>query len=290
MGNKYSIYKNKEIENQLMAIYDNQMKQWPVPYESRYISTRYGKVHVIISGNESLPPVILLHASAMGGWSWLYNIEAINRYYRSYCIDTIGDAGRSVLKDINNYPTDGPALAGLYKEIMDSLNIQRADFIGASQGGYISTNIALYAPERVNKVILSGPMGYAGTNMSVLRILFTTMFPIKPIRESATLWAFGNDPAINKIVSDWFPLILEGVISRQARPQPFTQEQLKNNPTPILLILGGRDALVGNPSAAIDLVKGIPNIHTTILETGHLISAEKPEEFNKLVLDFLAKK
>lgn len=287
MGNKYSIYQNPEIEKKLMTIYENRMAQWPVPYESRYINTRYGKVHVIISGAKDAPPIFLLHASAMASWSWVYNIKGLNKYYRTYAIDTIGDAGRSALEDIKKYPNDGKALSELYSEIMNTLGVQKAYFIGASQGGFISTNMALYAPGRVEKLILCGPMGYAGTNISVLRILVTTMFPIKPIQKSATRWAFGNNSEVNKAVDEWFRLILEGVISRQARPQPFTQEQLQSLNVPVLFLLGKRDGLVGNPENTKALALNIADAQVEILDTGHLISAERPDQFNKLVLAFI---
>lgn len=173
---------------------------------------------------------------------------------------------------------------------MDTLGVQKACFIGASQCGFITTNIALYAPECVEKIILCGPMGYTGTNISVLRILFTTMFPLKPIQKSATIWAFGDDPAINKKVGEWFRLILEGVISRQARPQPFTPEQLQSINMPVLLLLGKRDGLVGNPENAVHFVRDIPKVQVEILDTGHLISAEKPAQFNKLIYEFIENK
>jgi pimeloyl-ACP methyl ester carboxylesterase len=132
-------------------------------------------------------------------------------------------------------------------------------------------------------------MGYTGTNSSVIRILFTTMFPISFIQQSTTIWAFGNNPEVQMLVNEWFPLILEGVISQQMRPHPFTQEQLQSLTMPVLLVLGQKDALVGNPENAIHLVEGIPNIRIETLNTGHLISAEKPLEFNNLVLDFLGR-
>ncbi|MBN2410763.1 alpha/beta fold hydrolase [candidate division KSB1 bacterium] len=287
MGNKYSIYKNPDIEKRLIAIYETRIAQWPVPYESRYIDTQYGKVFVIVSGPEDAPPVFLLHASAMGSWSWLYNIKGLNKYYRTYAVDTIGDAGKSVLKDIDTFPNDGKALTELYTEIMDTLCVQKACFIGASQGGFITTNMALYAPDRVEKIILCGPMGYTGTNASVLRILFTTMFPVKPVQESATRWAFGDDPEIQNVVGEWFGLILQGVISRQARPQPFTREQLYSLKMPVLMLLGSRDGLVGNPENAKQFVKDMDDVRVEVLDTGHLISAERPDEFNKLVIDFI---
>jgi pimeloyl-ACP methyl ester carboxylesterase len=287
MGNKYSIYKSPEIEAKIMAIYDARVQQWPVPYECHYINTQYGKVHVIISGPENATPVLLLHASGVASWSWLYNIEGMNKHYRTYAIDTIGDAGKSVLADINNYPKEGKALSELYKEIMDSLGVENATFIGASQGGFISTNMAIYAPERVDKLILCGPMGYTGTNLSVLRILLTTMFPVKFFQKSTMHWAFGDNPKVNEAFGEWFYTLLEGVISRQARPQPFTSEQFESIKSPVLLLLGKRDGLVGNPENTKQVVKKIPNIKVEVLDTGHLISAEKPEQFNKLVYDFI---
>jgi pimeloyl-ACP methyl ester carboxylesterase len=35
------------------------------------------------------------------------------------------------------------------------------------------------------------------------------------------------------------------------------------------------------------LVRNIPDVQVEVLDTGHLISAEKPEQFNKLVCDFI---
>jgi pimeloyl-ACP methyl ester carboxylesterase len=85
-------------------------------------------------------------------------------------------------------------------------------------------------------------------------------------------------------------LILEGVISRQARPHPFTQEQLKSLNMPVLLLLGKRDGLVGDPESTKQLAKHIADIQVEILDTGHLISAERPDQFNKIVYDFIEKR
>jgi pimeloyl-ACP methyl ester carboxylesterase len=276
-----------EIEEKITEIYNNKLAQWDPANQTSFITTQYGKVHVIAGGKPENPPLLLLHASSMASWSWLYNVDGLNEYYRTYAIDTIGDAGRSSLANIDIYPQTGEELAALYEEIMDSLHIEKASVIGASQGGYITTNLALYAPDRVDKIVLCGPMGYIGTFRSVMRIIFTTMFPLKPIQENAVRWAFGDDPKVLAEVDEWFHTILEGVISRQARPQTFSQEQLKSLSMPVLLLLGSKDGLVGNPKHTQKRVRNLGNFRTQVLDTGHLISAEKPEKFNKLVLEFL---
>jgi len=287
MGNPDSIYKNAEVETKLMRIYAEKMDEWPTEYEAFFIDTEYGKVHVIASGPKEAPPIILLHASSMAGWSWLYNVDELNKNYRTYAIDTIGDVNRSKLKDINKIPDTGEKLAELYEDIMDSLQVEKAVFIGGSQGGFISTNMAIYKPERVKKLIPCGPMGYTGTNLTVLNIILTCMYPIPPMQDRTFTWAFGKNPEIQEKVRAWFYLILEGAISRQAQPAPFTPEQFQQIKCPVLLLLGSRDGLVGNPENTKVVAQSIPDVQVEILDTGHLISAEMPEEFNKLVLEFI---
>lgn len=56
-----SIYVNQENEEKIMSIYDKQLSQWPVPYKSLNVPTRYGNTHIIVSEPEAAQPIILLH-------------------------------------------------------------------------------------------------------------------------------------------------------------------------------------------------------------------------------------
>jgi len=281
-----SIYKSPEVEARFMEIYDARLAEWPVPYESLFVDTAYGKVHVIASGPEDAPPVLLLHASGVAGWSWLYNIEELSQHYRTYAIDTLGDAGKSVLNALDNYPQDGQAQSELYTQITGELGIERAYVVGASEGGFIGTNYALYAPERVEKLALLGPMGYAGTNASVLRIMLAQFFPLKPIQENTFRWAFGDNPKLDEGFGEWFRLLMAGVFPRKARPTVFAAEQLQSLDVPVLLVLGEKDNLVGDPENARVLAQDIPDLRVEVLDTGHLIGVEQPEQVNALILEF----
>jgi pimeloyl-ACP methyl ester carboxylesterase len=282
-----SIYKSPEVEARLMEIYETRLKEWPVPYESVYLDTTYGKVHVIVSGPEGAPPVLLLHASGVAGWSWLYNIEELSKHYRTYVIDTIGDAGKSVLNDLDNYPQDGQDQSDLYTEITEELGVERAYVVGASEGGFIGSNYALYAPERVEKLVLLGPMGYAGTNVSVLRIMLAQFFPLKPIQENTFRWAFGDNPKLEEGFGEWFRLLMAGTFPHKVRPSLFAPEQLQCLKVPVLLVLGEKDNLVGDPENARALAQDIPDLQVEVLDTGHLIGVEQPEQVNALIIEFL---
>jgi pimeloyl-ACP methyl ester carboxylesterase len=281
-----SIYKSPDVEVRMMEIYDEKMADWPVPYQDVFLDTAYGKVHVIVSGPEDAPPLLLLHASGVASWSWKFNVEAFSDRYRIYAIDTLGDAGKSQLSDVGSYPQNGQQQGELYAEIADKLGVEKAYVVGASEGGFIGTNYTLYAPERVEKLALLGPMGYAGTTESIVRIMLVQFFPLKPIRESTIPWAFGDDPQVVDEFGEQLRLLMAGVTPRKARPVHFTAEQRQSLEVPVLLVLGERDNLVGDPEAARGLVQDVPDIRVEVLDTGHLIGAEEPEQVNELILEF----
>jgi pimeloyl-ACP methyl ester carboxylesterase len=118
-----------------MAINASRLAEWSHPYESVFLDTSYGTVHVVASGPEDAPPVLLFHASELAAWSWLPTVRVLNEHYRTYAIDHIGEAGKSVLKDTDTFPKGGKSVTELYLEITNKLGVQKADLIGASNGG-----------------------------------------------------------------------------------------------------------------------------------------------------------
>lgn len=281
-----SIYKSPQVKARFMEIYDAKMKEWPVPYESLYVDTSYGQVHVIISGPEDAPPMLLLHASGVPAWSWKYNVEQLSQRYRTYAIDLIGDAGRSEYDSLDNRMRDGQDEAELYAEITDQLGVVQAYVVGASEGGFIGTQYALHAPERVEKLVLLGPMGYSGATQSVFRIMFAQFFPLKSIQESTFRWAFSDDPKLGQEFGEWFRLIMTGLKPVKVAPLPLKPEQRQRIQVPVLMVLGKRDNLVGDPAKATALVQDIPDIRVEVLDTGHLVGAEQPQQVNTLILEF----
>jgi pimeloyl-ACP methyl ester carboxylesterase len=62
MSKKYSVFRSPEGEALYHAAYEAVLKEWPVPYEELFISTRLGKTHVIASGPNDGAPVLLFNA------------------------------------------------------------------------------------------------------------------------------------------------------------------------------------------------------------------------------------
>ncbi|MCA9933172.1 MAG: alpha/beta fold hydrolase [Ardenticatenaceae bacterium] len=281
-----SIYASPEAKAQFMALYDEKMTDWPVPYEDIFLDTEYGVVHVIVSGPEDAPPMLLLHASGVAGWSWEFNVAELSEQYRTYAIDLIGDAGKSEFASLDNILQTRQDQADLYAEITEQLGVDKAFVVGASEGGFIGTNYALYYPERVEKLALLGPMGYAGATESVMRIMFAQMFPLKTIQEGTFRWAFGDNPQVNNAFGEWFRLFMTESVPKKVAPLPIPAEERQQLTVPTLFVFGEQDNLVGDPEAARALVQDIPDVRVDVVEAGHLMAAELPEQVDGLILDF----
>ena len=59
--NTYSIYKSERKYSEYLAFYDSMLLSWPVPYESVFVDSSFGKSHLIRFGNPGKPVLLLLH-------------------------------------------------------------------------------------------------------------------------------------------------------------------------------------------------------------------------------------
>ena len=289
MSQQPSIYKSPKYQSKLMAIYDSKLEEWPVPYESIFVDTVFGKVHVIISGPQDAPPALLLHATGMAAWSWLYNIECLAEYYRTYAIDHIGEPGKSELNDLNNYPQEPQELSDLCLEISDNLGVESSVVIGASNGGFLSMNFATFNPERVKKLVLLGPMGVSPPKLSTgIRMGLVSILPFNALLDSTSRWAIGADPSVQENCGEWFTTLMRGTIPKVAFPRFITPQQKQNIKVPVLLFLGTKDNVIGDHQEAVENAQSFPDVQVELLESGHLIGVEHADTVNQQMADFLA--
>ena len=281
-----SIYKSPKTEAQFMELYAAKLAEWPLPYESVFVDTKYGKVHVIVSGPEDAPPLLLLHASAISAWSWIPNIAVLGKRYRIYASDHLGEVGKSTLNDLNTPLKGGVEIAELYTELTNKLGFEQAYVAGASIGGFLATNYALHAPERVKKLVLLGSMGYGDTNKTVIGITLAQAFPLKPVQNWAFDWAFGTDPKVRERFREWFWLVLNGTMPKATRPSSFTAGQLQQLKVPVLAYFGTQDGVIGDAEKAKTLAENIPDVRVEIVESGHVIGVELPDVVNPAMLEF----
>jgi pimeloyl-ACP methyl ester carboxylesterase len=288
-----SVYRSPEAEASLMAAYDSLLSEWPVSYSTTDVSTRYGSVHVIVSGPDDGVPVLLFHAASMASVSWAPNVGAlVDAGFRTFAVDYIGEAGRSTLDDIDNFPQTPDEIGGLGTEIADRLGIDVGPVIGASAGGHAAMRYALENPGRVSKLVLLGPMGITPLGLgAMLRMMLVSMLPSDRRIEGTNRWALGEASKVAKPYRNWFSTVLRGIGSppRVGRPKALNGDEMSALDMPVLLVLGDADKLVGDPSRAAGRAGSFPDIRIDIVHSGHLVGVERADVVNQSIVEFLTR-
>ena len=270
-----------------MEAYDAILKSWPVPYEELYVLTSLGSTHIIVSGPEDAPSLILIHAFYASAVSWYKNVERLSQGFRVYCVDIVGDPNKSkpvrLIRQLSDFVT-------WFNELMDGLHLEQADFIGNSVGAFHIANFALNAPDRVKRMVLIGP---AATFLKMPRFYLHT-FPggmtgwtflahhaVKWVENGAPL-----EPAFHKL----FYLVMKyGKSANQVFPAIFSDEQLKTIKTHVLLIYGEKEVIYDYNLAIQRAEKHLQNVKTVIIPgANHISAASVPELTNEAILKFLS--
>ena len=285
---KSTIYTSEENLEELTAIYNKKIADWPENTEDIFIDTNYGKVHILACGSIENPPLMMFHAASMGAHSWAENLKPIINHYRIYSVDNIGEGNKSRLNNVSIYPNSPKEIADFYASIADSLGIERSPVFGASNGGFIAQVYAYYYPEKVESLALFGPMGLTQlSGKSIFMLAVSSMYPLQSIRDNVAKWAIGDDEYVNQKYGDWFNQIMVATIPSVCQPVPMPTKQKQQMKMPVLLFLGTKDPIVGDAEIAKQTALDYPNIDIEILESGHLISVEKSDIINKKLIRFL---
>ena len=254
------------------------------------------------------PPLLLIHGFIGYSFSWRFNVEALSRHFSVYAIDLPG-CGFSQRTQQTECSLAGDAEAVL--RFMEHFDIEQADVVGSSRGGGLAILLAaqsvLRSLNRVRQLVLVSPINPWSSNGRLLtRVLSTAaggvyvvhIQPRLPIVGKRYFKALYGDP--KRIV----PGGLEGYAAGLEEPGSFEHllrivrswhrdlndiERLLPviSSVPTLLLWGSRDTAV-YPSSIHQLQRYLKNSALVLLRgVGHLPYEEVPEEFNRIVCDFL---
>jgi pimeloyl-ACP methyl ester carboxylesterase len=198
--------------------------------------------------------------------------------------------GKSALPDWLDSIDD---IAHVYLELMDHLGLTRTDFVGFSIGGWIAAEMATKVPERINRLVLIGPVGVKTGPADKLDVPDVFALP----REKLDRLRF-HDPAKNPVdLAKLSDAELNIVARNNETLALLTWEPYMHNPklkhrlhrvnVPTLFLRGASDGIVSadylERYAAL-----LPQARTeTIAEAGHWPHVEQTTTTAAKVLQFL---
>ena len=261
---KKSVFKSELQKNKFKNHYNQILSQFP--FEQKYINTTFGDTFMLTAGNESNPPVILLHGSCSNSAFWLPEIIALSQSYKVYAIDILGEAGNS-----EEYRPEIESLdfAKWMHEVLDTLCINKAIFVGNSLGGWMTLKFATTFPQRVSKICLLASAGLAEVRPEFIKSVEIASKTDGSVEvDTSTI----GDHSIPKEVLDFMNLIVESYDPIPYLPI-FSDEQLKNLNMPVLFIGGEDDMIIDALESAKRLSTLVPDAEIHLLKnTGHVLT------------------
>ena len=284
-----ALYRSPAGYAAVMALYDAALARGPVPYDTRWVQTRYGPTHVVVGGPAAGRPVVLFHGwngNAAGiGADFPFLFDA----FRVYIPDIIGHAGKSAPQ---RPPTAGAAYADWAGEVFDGLDLPRALVAGSSGGGWMALKLAAHYPQRVVRAVAISTDGLSDTNAwgMLYGMLPVALFP----NRTTAQWflEFATAPNTPKggqaqAFADGMRILLKH-FKTQGNPGRLSEGELRRITAPLLVLMGQYERIF-KPAAAVErarrLIPGL--VSAEIVPTaGHLVTVDQPEWLKERVLRF----
>jgi pimeloyl-ACP methyl ester carboxylesterase len=243
-------------------------------------------------------PLVLVHAGIADGRMWDGQFEAFAGRYRVVRYDMRG-YGRTVAPSGGTYSHHEDL-----RDLLDYLGIEQARLVGCSMGGKTVIDFVLEFPERTPALVLVAP-AVGGFEPDVdppeewdELVAADEAGDFERVSElEVQVWVDGPyrgtdsvEPAMRDLVREMGLIALNNEAAGSGDEQPLeppAANRLIEVQVPALVLVGDQD----RPEivATADLLEErLPNAQKVVMRSSaHLPNMELPEEFNRIVLEFL---
>lgn len=239
-------------------------------------------------------PLILVSGLGGVGSYWRPQVPAFSSRFRVITYDHRGTGSSDRLQRAFSIDQMTAELA----ELMDALKIERAHVVGWSTGGVIGQTLAIERPQRIARLVLCSTWTHCdpwfrrlfeARREILLRggsELYAAFFPLwvyPPDYVNAHDAAIGEEVrrAVNAAPAEVMMGRINALLAFDRRAG------LSRIKTPTLVVASDNDYVIPSYHAEA-LARAIPGARLAILRGGgHANSVAQPEEFNRIVLEFL---
>jgi len=266
--------------------------------KSGFIKADGAKLYYTVEGDG--PALVLIHAGIADSRMWADQLPALAQDYRVVRYDVRG-CGQSPSPDEDYYDHDD-----LY-EVLEALGIEQAVLVGASNGGRIAVDCALTYPNMVRGLVLvaTGLSGHEpaaeiqqGWEAEDAAYEAGGIYPAA--EQALRMWVDGprrrpDDvdlfvrERVRKMLIATYEMVDAGEQAEAGELEPPALSRLAEIEAPTLTIVGELD-FADIRALSDQIAARVPNARQVVMTgVAHLPNMERPAEFNRIVLDFLAK-
>lgn len=233
-------------------------------------------------------PLLLIQGLGYARWGWEPVVPLLAESFDVLVYDNRG-IGES---DAPPGPYTVAQLAADAVQVLDEAGVERAHVVGTSLGGMVAQELALAHPERVGKLVLvsttpGGPEAFPMPERTVQ--LMTGGATLRQFVENA-LAPRADEAIVERILAhrERTAQPLEAWQAQAAAGAAFdAYDRIGGIRAPTLVLHGTEDAVV-DPRNSAHLGRAIPGARVELFPGGgHIFWWEQPEEFARVVTEFL---
>ena len=254
------------------------------------------------------PPMILLHGLSGHAETWIRNVRTLSEQYHVYALDMLGH-GLSA-KPAIDYTVE--VLARHVLDFMDTVEAAPAVLVGQSLGGWVAGRLAVHHPDRVAALVSATGAGLQVTteHADLARRVGSQVRDVtarateRPSRDGVRArleWLLHDKALVTdelvetryRVYTDPEFMAISGRLlagaTDMAAEYLLTRDQLERIACPTLILWTRHNPTtpweVGQAASEV-----IPGADFHLMEdAGHWPQFERPDEFHRVVLGFLAK-
>jgi pimeloyl-ACP methyl ester carboxylesterase len=252
--------------------------------------------------------IVFVHGLS-GSWpNWLEQLPVFAQNHRVIAMDLPG-FGHSPMP---HEPITISAYARVLDGLLEELGVSAATVVGNSMGGFVSAELAIAFPQRVERLVLVSAAGISTYRHRDVERIEPYLRRVAPMIAVYAGWTAARSewvarrPGLRNIALGFvtrhpsrLPAALAAEQLRGAGKPGFMQalranidypisERLPEIACPTLIVWGDEDKVIPVGDAGV-FEELIPNSRKVIFEgTGHMAMLERPVAFNELLSEFMA--
>ena len=239
--------------------------------------------------------VVLVHGAGGSSTIWYKQIRAYRKHFNVLVVDLRGHGACRIDNSPSTYTLD--LVSQDIIKVLDSLNIEKAHFVGISLGTMLIRQLAETNPERFHSMVLAGAViritprlhfliGLANLFKKIIPFMWLyklfawILMPKKTHKTSRSLFVQEAKKIKHREFLRW--LTLTGGVAKY-----LVKINEKDTNIPSLYIMGEEDYVFLEPVKRI--VKEHHSSELVILkDSGHVCNVDQAAQFNEVSLQFLA--